>query len=438
MHISEITIHNIRSIRSLEMVFPKGKEAGWHVIIGDNGSGKSSIIRSLALALIGPENAIALRQNWHNWLSHNEDHGKIGLQILRDVEWDGGGTAASRHDPEIPISNELYFQSINNTPGVKGIPKGKKFHPSYFNWANHHSGWYSSAFGPFRRFSGGSSDLNTLFYSNPKVGAHLSVFGEDVALGEALKWLEDLDYKRLMERESKGVGKSQRTFEAVREFINQSKLLPHNTEFEKMTTDGPLFRDGNGHQVHVIEMSDGYRSILSMTFEILRQLIDKFGVAKIFPESITEQVHIDVPGVILIDEVDIHLHPSWQTKIGEWFTRIFPCMQFIVTTHSPLICRAAGNGTIWRVSKPGAVNDNISQLTGAEKDKLLFGNILDAYGSDVFGREVVHTEKMDKKIRLGYLNVQHAMGKLAEKEQKERLVLQAILGTDVVGGLQES
>ena len=63
MQIRRLRIQDIRSILNLEIDIPK-PYAGWHVILGDNGSGKSSIIRALALALMGPEDAAAARQDW--------------------------------------------------------------------------------------------------------------------------------------------------------------------------------------------------------------------------------------------------------------------------------------------------------------------------------------------------------------------------------------
>ncbi|MGB1242525.1 MAG: hypothetical protein ACPG49_08390, partial [Chitinophagales bacterium] len=58
-------------------------------------------------------------------------------------------------------------------------------------------GWFSASFGPFRRFTGGNKEWEKLYYANPKAAAHLSVFGEDVALTESLEWLINLNYKRL-------------------------------------------------------------------------------------------------------------------------------------------------------------------------------------------------------------------------------------------------
>ena len=52
MYINKVTIDNIRSIEHLEMEFPNGAEAGWHVLLGANGAGKSTIVRAIAAALI--------------------------------------------------------------------------------------------------------------------------------------------------------------------------------------------------------------------------------------------------------------------------------------------------------------------------------------------------------------------------------------------------
>ena len=51
MHVQRLTIENLRSIRSFELRLKQGDSAGWHVILGDNGAGKTTIVRALALAL---------------------------------------------------------------------------------------------------------------------------------------------------------------------------------------------------------------------------------------------------------------------------------------------------------------------------------------------------------------------------------------------------
>ncbi len=112
-------------------------------------------------------------------------------------------------------------------------------------------------------------------------------------------------------------------------------------------------------------------------------------------------------------------------------------MQFIVTTHSPLICRACEKGSIWRLATPGKNMPQIEEIIGVEKERLIYGNILDAYGTELFGREAVRSnESNEKKERLGKLNILYALGKITEKEEQERRELQKILTTDDPTGFE--
>jgi len=58
--------------------------------------------------------------------------------------------------------------------------------------------------------------------------------------------------------------------------------------------------------------------------------------------------------VVLIDEIDAHLHPEWQREIGFWLRRHFPNIQFFVTTHSPIICQAADPNGLFVLPEPGS------------------------------------------------------------------------------------
>jgi len=68
MYLRRFTIRNIRSIKEIEMEFSRGQESGWHVILGSNGSGKSSVVRSFALMMMGEKEAYASRQDFSRWM----------------------------------------------------------------------------------------------------------------------------------------------------------------------------------------------------------------------------------------------------------------------------------------------------------------------------------------------------------------------------------
>lgn len=243
------------------------------------------------------------------------------------------------------------------------------------------------------------------------------MFDESVALTEGLRWLQQLQFKKL-EGDPEGD-----LLGPLKEFINQPEFLPHQARLENITSKEVMFVDGNGYRVPVEELSDGYRSILSMTFELIRQLAATYGPKRVFhPKDPTK---VDVPGVVLIDEVDAHLHPTWQRRVGLWFREHFPKLQFIVTTHSPLVCQAAEVGTVWRLPKPGT-DEEARQVTGVELDRLLYGNVLDAYGTGLFGEGVSRSQASKNRLeRLAALNLKEARKGLTAAERKEQKALRA-------------
>lgn len=416
MYLTRFRIENIRAIRKLDWEVPLKSAPGWHVILGDNGSGKSLVLRSLALAFIGPDEALALRLDWSSWLRGREP-GMVRLALASDPKLDklrGAKGAKPTH---------MVYATVELFPGAGGTrthplqPSSKGRPPSGRHDWRDGAGWFSAAYGPFRRFTGGNEKYEKLFSSNPRLARHLSVFDESVALTEGLRWLQQLQFKKL-EGDPEGA-----LLDPLMEFINQPGFLPHHARLEKITSSEVLFVDGNGYRVPVEELSDGYRSILSMTFELIRQLAATYGPKRVFhPKDPTK---VDVPGVVLIDEVDAHLHPTWQRKVGLWFREHFPKLQFIVTTHSPLVCQAAEVGTVWRLPRPG-VDEEARQVTGVELDRLIFGNVLDAYGTGLFGEGVSRSENSKRRLqRLAELNLKELRKGLSAAERKELAALRA-------------
>ena len=191
MHIRRLRIQDIRSILNLEIDIPE-PYAGWHVILGDNGSGKSSIIRALALALMGPADAAATRQYWLDWIRKRAPEARVEVEVAHQAsfdKWKGTGRLT-----KTSFKVTVALRAPNGT-----IDKGP-IAPHFTSRSGDRTiwgtgrGWFCASFGPFRRFSGGDKEYDRLFYSNPRLARHLSAFGEDVALGEALRWLQDLQW----------------------------------------------------------------------------------------------------------------------------------------------------------------------------------------------------------------------------------------------------
>jgi hypothetical protein len=428
VHVRHASVRNIRSIERFLWDVDQQRNtndlAGWHVILGENGSGKSSMLRAIALAIAGPSDAPALRQDWSSWLRRSSDEGEVNLLFEPHPGWDeyeGSPYPSEGFTPDVLVRFDRRDRHIDFKQ------EQSRSNPNRHVWSGE-PGWFSASYGPFRRFSGGDEDAERLYRSYHRLARHLTTFGESFALSECTDWLHDLKFKAL-EAEKAGEpdgGEAGRLLLRLFGFINDSGLLPHDTRMADVTSDDVFFMDGDGHAVPIDDLGDGYRSILSLVFELLRNLVEEFGDGRVFDGT---GVRIQVPGVVLIDEIDAHLHPHWQRLIGHWFIERFPRMQFIVTTHSPLVCQAAERGTIYRLPQPGS-DDEGGFVTGSERDRLLYGNVLDAYDTQSFG--VVPTRSKAGRLklqRLADLNLKARRAPLDPAEEQEREHLRQILPT---------
>jgi hypothetical protein len=427
MFLRRIHIRNVRSIADLVWELPPDAAGpGWHVILGDNGSGKTSFLRALALALIGPRRAAGLRQSWNEWVRTGTNEARIEIAI------DELSVAPPREAVTVVLSREspmINSSGLAPTLSSGGVPDEER-PPSSRLWgtasgSNVMKGaWFSASYGPFRRFTGGDKEQEQLYASHTELARHLSMFGEAVALTEALSWLQSLKFKQL---EGNREGE---LLSPIIVFINQPGFLPHGVRVHDVTSSGVEFVDANGFDIAVQSLSDGYRSVLSMTFDLLRHLALSHDTQTLFSAN---HEQIIASGIVLVDEIDAHLHPSWQRTIGIWFRRHFPNVQFIVSTHSPLVCQAAEGGSVFRLAQPSAdpSSDRGEMVTGLALKRLLYGNVLDAYGTGVFGDGVKRSDSGQKKLeRLAELNTQELVGQLTPDEQRDQAELRAILATD--------
>ena len=420
MHLLGITIKNIRSLHSHKWSIPKDTCAGWHVILGDNGSGKSSFLRAIALALTGPDNAQGLRLNWDDWLTRSQPKGEVLLKLTRNpdcdpIEGKGKNSRTQTLQTGVQLSRSGKSKDrVEMSPAKTGSNLSRFAHEA-------DQGWFSASYGPFRRFSGSDPQLERSFSSMPGLARHLSIFEERVALTESLEWLRDLKF-RALENDPEGALLSH-----LMEFINQSEFLPAGVQLEEVTSRDIMFRDANGVDVSIGDLSDGYRSILSMTFELIRQIAIAFGPEHVFDAK--DSTKIIPEGIVIIDEIDAHLHPTWQRRIGRWFCEHFPNIQFIVSTHSPLVCQSAENGSIYLLPRAGS-DEKGGMLEGEALHRLIYGTVLDAYGTEAFGSEAALTrspKSRDLHKRLAALNNKEILKGLSAKEKKEQQELRGML-----------
>ena len=136
---------------------------------------------------------------------------------------------------------------------------------------------------------------------------------------------------------------------------------------------GPVVRFENGHVAPWSELSDGYRVFVALVADIARRAV-------MLNEIDGAEAPARVEGVVLIDELDLHLHPRWQRVALPGLRDAFPRLQFVVTTHSPQVLSSAENRHVRRLFN-GRLQDDLVLVEGRDTNAIL--------------REYMHTEDRD-------------------------------------------
>jgi predicted ATP-binding protein involved in virulence len=135
--------------------------------------------------------------------------------------------------------------------------------------------------------------------------------------------------------------------EAVRNTVIKMMSILTNKEVELFIyRDSDLeikFKDENKRE-KVSTLSDGYRNIIGIVSDIAYRMA-------ILNPNLGLDVIEKTSGVVLIDEIDLHLHPKWQKEIVKILITLFPKVQFIATSHSPFIIQSLRSGSIIKLDE---------------------------------------------------------------------------------------
>lgn len=352
MYIDKISLTNIRGFDTVEfsLARPDGQHAGWTVFTGDNGSGKSTLLRAIAIALTGKDTARALQPSFYRWIRDGQHEASIELRVVR-VDQDDFLSEGGRL-PEKAFGARIALKNGQKEPLVEaalpsGITRKNYVTPQRTIWSQDPKGWFSCGYGPFRRVFGASPEAMRQMVA-PATERFVTMFQEAASLAEVDQWLRNLSHRSL---EARSGAQEQR--DLILEVL-RDELMPNQITVDRIDSDGLWLRDRNGLQLSWGEMSDGYRAALALMADILRHLIGAYGLKDLTARDAAGRLYFQRSGVVLIDEIDAHLHPEWQREIGFWLKRHFPFVQFIVTTHSPIICQAADPNGLFVLPEPGS------------------------------------------------------------------------------------
>lgn len=188
----------------------------------------------------------------------------------------------------------------------------------------------------------------------------------------ALEWFNGMEEVERQEKiERKDFSYTLSDLDVVRETI--CKLLPTGHENPRVEMRPMRFvidqvsKDGNRKTMRLGQLSDGYKIVLAMAMDISRRMVEA---------NPTRNRHYPLSSraIVLIDEIDLHLHPGWQQTILTDLQETFPNTQFIVTTHSPQVLSTVPARCLRRISFENGeakVETDFQFLEGARADYVL-------------------------------------------------------------------
>jgi hypothetical protein len=431
MHVVKLQVTGVRGFHGdrsvdLDLTRPDGSLAGWTVLAGRNGSGKSTLLQALALVLAGPRST-GFIPSLADWMTSGATSAEVVADLaVGDAESLFGGeprvwmrfarpeTTARDHDLAEPE-----FRGV----GVDSLAEGHQAEAVRLAAP----GVFYAGYGPFRHLGHGAARP---WQSRVSAIAQqvASLFDENMPLADAVDWLVEQHLLNL-ERKS-GAG---RLLKTVTTLLSDG-LLPDDYEVRRVDSDGLWVRNADG-EFPLREMSDGYRAVTALVVDIVRQMSRTYPDLRLRRRKGT--LTLPYPGVILIDEIDAHLHVSWQQKIGIWLKKHFPEIQFIVTTHSPYVCQSADPGGLILLPRPGErrppqiVDQDLYQ-------RVVFGSGDDAVLSELFGVETPYSEAAERlRQRLGELEFKVFDGQASDAERAEYRTLSEMLTSSLTARADE-
>lgn len=391
MYVRSIRVDAVHGLQrgavDLELRRPDGSYAGWTVIAGRNGSGKTSFLQAVALAIAGPAAGRALTEGFAGWINAGSSTALAATRLTHSLDVDGFVKTGKRpgdfwtalrwtrteEGPEPLVSQEV-------------LPGSTKQSAHRGPWNENPSGWFAVGYGPFRRLSPAGSKAQRNMSGQGFPARLVSLFDEEASLTEGVEWLKDLHTRRL-----EGESGAQELLDNVLALLS-SGLLPEGERAVRVTSQG-LWVARNGLELPLNELSDGYRTVTALVLDLVRHLHVTYKEFRLDMSGAAPAAHYE--GVVLIDEIDAHLHVSWQQRIGFWLKSRFPRLQFLVTSHSPFVCQAADPRGLIRLPAPGEKR-NAEHASDSLFARVVNGGADEAVMSDLFGLERPHSAKSEE------------------------------------------
>jgi len=360
-----LSLENVRCFsdrQTLDLSDGKGKPARWTVILGNNGTGKTTLLQVLA----GMEPV-----KGDNVADESTDVRNLRLSMFRHSFYRPSGN-------QLMAEARFAFDTIFDNTQPNNEASITYTDNQYFGTTEWSSDEFQKKSYKFKCYAYGASRRLTRGMLSQELSEDttINLFNDQSTLINAEEWLLQTDY--IASKESEIQAQTKKNLSLIKEVL--INLLPDVQDIQILSPSKDIPKPIVGFKtpdcpvngwMNLDGLSLGYKTMIAWMVDLAAHMFQRYPNS---PNPIAE------PAVVLIDEIDLHLHPKWQRTIMAYLSERFVNTQFIVTAHSPLIVQAAENANIAVLKREGdqvVIHQHPQEVKGWRIDQLLTSDLFD-------------------------------------------------------------